>query len=140
MKYMKWYGLALLALIGLSLAALFIKIVLFPVNAAHTAVNAAGAVVEKTLNSDNVINSYEWFFDTNAQLEARRGQIEAHATLVKQETNKMERSRLNMELAAMQQSCRDMATKYNANSAKANKGIFKSQGLPEAIKLSDCEV
>lgn len=60
MKYAKWYGLALLALVGFSLAGLGIKAVLFPASMAHTAVNAAGAVVEKTLNSDNVLNSYEW--------------------------------------------------------------------------------
>lgn len=140
MKYAKWYGWALLALVGVSLAMLVIKVVMFPVNVAHTAVNSAGAVVAKTLNADNVLNNYEWFFDTNAQWEARRNQITAHASLVKQEVDPKERSRLNMELAAMRQSCRDMATKYNANSAKANKSLFKSRGLPDAINLSDCEV
>lgn len=139
MKYLKWYGWALLALVGISLASLGIKAALFPAKVAHTAVNAAGAVVEKTLNSDNIINSYEWFFDTHAQLEARRGQITAHAGLVKAETDGKERARLNIELSAMRQSCRDMATKYNANSIKANKGLFKSGGLPETIQLSYCE-
>lgn len=140
MKYAKWYLWAILALAGFSLAVLGIKVVLFPAKVAHTAVNSAGAVVEKTLNSDNVLNNYEWFFDTNAQYESRRGQITAHAGLVKVEQDQKERSRLNMELAAMRQSCRDMAAKYNANSEKANKSIFKSKGLPEALNINTCEV
>lgn len=140
MKYAKWYGLVLLALAGISIATLGIKVFLFPAKVAHTAMNSAGAVVDKTMNSDNVINSYEWFFDTNAQWEARRNQVVAHAALAKQEADQKERSRLNIELAAMRQSCRDMATKYNANSAKANKSLFKSRGLPETINIQDCEV
>jgi len=84
-KYAKWYGLTVLALVGFSLAVLGLKVALSPAKVAHTAVNAAGAVVDKTLNADNVLNSYEWFYDTNAQWEARRGQIVAHAGLVKAE-------------------------------------------------------
>jgi len=130
---MKW-GLFVLAAGFLLLGALHVLGVI------GTAATAPGRVVNKTLGTDNIIASYEWFYDTNAQWDARRNQITAHAALVKQEADPKERSRLNVELAAMRQSCRDMATKYNANSAKANKSIFKSRGLPEAINLSDCEV
>jgi hypothetical protein len=139
MKYLKWYGIGLLVLVGVSFAVLGIKAVLFPVNVAHTAVNSAGVVVEKTLNADNVLNNYEWFFDTNASITSRQGQIAGHVMLVKEEVDAKERSRLNMELAAMRQSCRDMVTKYNANSEKANKSLFKSRGLPEVLNINVCE-
>lgn len=140
MKYLKWYGLVFLVVAGLSIGVLIMKVVLFPAKVAHTAVNSASAIVDKTLNSDNVLNNYEWFFDTNAQYEARRGQINGHSLLVKQEIDQNERSRLNIELAAMRQSCRDMATKYNANSEKLNKSLFKSRNLPEVINITTCEV
>lgn len=104
-----------------------------------TAATAPGRVVSKTLGTDNIISSYEWFYDTNAQFDSRRGQVKAHAELAKVEQDPKERARLNIELGAMRQSCRDMATKYNANSEKANKAIFKSRGLPETLSLNDCE-
>lgn len=139
MKYAKWYGVVLLSVLGITIALFGIKLVLLPVKAGSTVVNSAGGVLDRTLNADNVLNSYEWFFDTHAQWEARRSQITAHAEMVEQEVDRKERSRLNIELAAMRQSCRDMATRYNAMSEKANKSLFKSRGLPETINPSDCE-
>jgi hypothetical protein len=101
---------------------------------------APARVVEKTLGTDNIIASYEWFYDTNAQFEARLAQIKGHVGLLSSEKDAQERTRLNIELAAMRQSCRDMAAKYNGNSQKANKSLFKSRGLPEALALNACEV
>ena len=103
------------------------------------AASAPGRVINKTLGTDNIITSYEWFYDTNAQFDSRRSQVKAHAGLVAAETDAKERQRLNVELAAMRQSCRDLATKYNANSEKANKAIFKSNGLPDTLQLNTCE-
>jgi hypothetical protein len=129
---MKW-GLFVLAAGFLLFGALHVLGVI------GTAATAPGRVVNKTLGTDNIISSYEWFYDTNAQFDSRRGQIKTHAALVKAEEDPKERARLNIELGAMRQSCRDMATKYNANSEKANKSIFKSRGLPETLQLNDCE-
>ena len=129
---MKW-GLFVLAAGFLLFGALHVLGVI------GTAATAPGRVVNKTLGTDNIISSYEWFYDTNAQFDSRRGQINAHAAPAKAEEDPKERSRLNIELAAMRQSCRDMATKYNANSEKANKSIFKSRGLPETLNINDCE-
>ena len=43
------------------------------------------------------------------------------------------------ELAAMQQSCRDLATRFNANSEKANKAIFKGNAVPQTLETSQCD-
>lgn len=104
-----------------------------------TVATAPGRMVNKTLQTDNIISSYEWFYDVNAQYEARRAQIAGHAKLLAGEQDKQERARLNMELAAMRQSCRDLATKFNANSVKANKSLFKSHNLPESLPITACE-
>ena len=132
MTVMKW-GLFVLAAGFLLFGALHVLGVI------GTAATAPGRVVNKTLGTDNIITSYEWFFDTNAQFEARRIQVKAHAALASAEQDAKERSRLNIELGAMRQSCRDLATKYNANSQKTNKAIFKSGGLPESLQLTHCE-
>ena len=101
--------------------------------------SAPGRVVNKTLQTENILSSYEWFYDTNAQFDSRKSQVKSHAGLLAGEQDAKERSRLNIELSAMRQSCRDLATKYNANSEKANKSIFKSRGLPETLNLNECE-
>lgn len=136
----KVFGWTALAMLVLSIALLAIKLVLFPVNVAHKAVNSAAGVANKTLDSNNVIANYEWFYDTSAQFGARVGQIRAHMELVNDESDAKERSRLSIELSAMRQSCRDMASKYNANSEKMNRSLFKAKSLPETLSLNQCEV
>lgn len=98
-----------------------------------------GRIISRTLSPDNVITSYEWFYDTNAQFVSRSNQIKAHSEMVKAESDPKERSRLNIELSAVRQSCRDLATKYNANSEKANKMLFRSGDLPQSLSISQCE-
>jgi hypothetical protein len=103
-----------------------------------TAATAPGRVINKTLETGNIIASYEWFHDTEAQYTTRRLQIVTHKKLIADEANPSEKSRLNIELAAMQQSCRELATKYNANSVKVNKSVFKGTSLPETLSVEAC--
>lgn len=97
-------------------------------------------LVNKTLDTNNIIHNYEWFYDVDAAYRAKLGQITVHKSLAAQETVPAERSRLQMELAAMQQSCRELVTKYNANSEKVNRSLFKSNNLPETLDINRCEV
>ncbi len=103
-------------------------------------VNSATNVVAKTVDANHVLQSYEWFYDVDAQVKSRTQQIEGHMHLVMTEADPEERRRLRLELAAMQQSCRDLTSKYNANSEKMNKGIFRNHGLPASIDMMACEV
>lgn len=129
---MKWIPYALLfvlALVGLSYA--------------FTAMNVATAparVMSQTMQTDNIIQSYEWFYDVNASFDARQAQVEQFASLLATETNPTERSQLRIELTAMQQTCRELANNYNANSQKLNKSIFKGWSLPASLDALHCEV
>lgn len=98
---------------------------------------AGASAVESTL--DKGVTSYEWFFDANGQLQARAAQIASYKNLVSQTQDSAERSRLLVELNGMQQSCRDLATQYNANAQKVTKTLFMSNNLPAAQQLSMCE-
>lgn len=124
---------------GAILAGLCIWMALHVAGVVGTAATAPGRVVTKTLETNNIIQNYEWFYDVNAQFEARKGQIKAHSKLLATADAK-EKSMLNIELGAMQQSCRDLATKYNANSQKMNTSVFKSNNLPSTLSTNECEV
>jgi len=131
-----WVGVAIALFVVVVVA---FKVLLFPAMVVNTAANSAKGVIDKTLDSNNVIHKYEWFHDVNAQRDSRLNQIKAHSGLLSDETDKKERSRLSMELAAMQQSCRDLSTQYNANSEKVNVSIFKGSSLPAILNINDCE-
>lgn len=99
---------------------------------------APGRVIQKTMQTENIIQSYEWFYDVNAAYTARHNQVVQYKSFMLSETDKTEIYRLRTELAAMQQTCRDLATKYNANSEKMNKSIFKGWALPDTLSHQIC--
>lgn len=111
----------------------------FVLRLVFAAPSAAVGVVEKTLDPNNVITKYEWFYDTANKITARTAQIKAHRGLIQAEPNAAEKTRLNIELAGQQQSCRDMVAQYNANAGKANVSIFKTDTTPVAFSPLVCE-
>lgn len=110
---------------------------------ASSVLTAPGRVIQRTLDTDNIITSYEWYYDTWKQFDARVGQINSHLTAMKAaKTDGGDNAtidRYRVEAEGMKQSCRDMAAKYNANSAKINKVIFKGRDAPATLNPGECE-
>lgn len=98
-----------------------------------------GRIVSKTFDADNVIANYEWFHDANGNFLAKTAQVHQFKTLFDGEKEPGERSRLRIEMAAVQQSCRDLARRYNSNATKVNRAIFKGASAPEALNAGECE-
>lgn len=103
-------------------------------------VSVVSRVVDETLRTENIISNYEWYHDANAQFLARVNQVKQFKAFVDDPNNDaVERRRTRIELAAVQQSCRELATQYNANSEKINRGVFKGWSLPETLSVLTCE-
>jgi hypothetical protein len=101
---------------------------------------APGRVVSRTLDTDNIITKYEWFHDANGVYVSRVAQIKAKKRDMTDASNDAaEKYRLRTELGAMQQSCRDLANRYNANATKTNQSIFMGRDAPTALNPSACE-
>ena len=98
---------------------------------------APGRVLTKTMGTNNIIDNYEMFFDINAGYQRRIGDITGHKAAVAAATGD-EKNRLNIELLGMQQTCRDLVTRYNAESAKQNRALFKAADLPSEIDMTTC--
>ena len=131
MKVFKWVIIAFAIVTGLGILGSIFGVI-------GTVATAPGKVITKTLQTDNIIQSYEWFFDVDAAYTARHAQVVQYKGFLLSETDKDEKYRIRTELAAMQQTCRDLATKYNANSQKMNKSIFKGWDLPATLSYKNC--
>jgi hypothetical protein len=123
--------------IGIFLIAGLIVVIVYVATAGSIA-TAPGRVISKTLETDNIIHSYEWFYDVHAAYLSRVGQIREFKKLDRAE-DAAEAARERVELSAIRQTCRDLATKYNADSQKMNKSIFRGWSLPEALDMGTCE-
>jgi hypothetical protein len=102
-------------------------------------ISRPAAVISKTLETDNILHKYEWFFNTAGAVNARAAQLKAHKTLVETETDVKEKQRLRIELVGQQQSCRELVQSYNMNASKANVSIFKTDATPVSFSPSICE-
>lgn len=135
LKYAAWFGLALVPVVVISLVfgGVFTSVVTAP-----------GRVINKTLETDNIIYNYEWFHDTSRAFGARVNQIASHkramATipLVDQQSI-AELNRYRIEIEGMRQSCRDMAARYNANASKVNRNIFMGTSVPPLLIIETCD-
>jgi hypothetical protein len=100
--------------------------------------NFAGSYT-RLASAENVIHNYEWFFDAKGAVDARVAQIKAHREILAAETDDKELRQLRIDLAGMQQSCRDLVARYNANASKATRSVFQSHNLPEYLNAEVCE-
>jgi hypothetical protein len=110
--------------------------VLSTIGVVGTVATTGQRVINKTLDADNVINTYERFHDRWKAFESRKAQIRSYASIDGETAE--ERSRLRMEVQAMRQSCRDLAAVYNADSAKTNRSIFRGTEAPATLNMEDC--
>lgn len=129
----------ILGFFALSILGVGIRIACAPAAVAHKVMNSAEGVLDKTIAPDNVIHNYEWFHDTSRAVNARVAQIQAHVRIAADEKDADERRRLRIEVAGMQQSCRDMIAQYNANTSKINRDLFRGKTAPASIDPSVCE-
>lgn len=130
---LKWAAILMVAIIFLSILGSWLGVF-------GSVATAPSRVINETMKTDNIIQSYEWFFDVDAAYQARVGQITAHSNLISTTPvdDRKELRNLRIELVSMQQSCRDLVTKYNANSQKMNKKIFKGWDLPPVLDIATC--
>ena len=131
MKVFKWVIIAFAIVTGLGIMVSIFGTI-------GTVATAPGKVLTKTLDANNIIQSYEWFFDVDAAYTARHAQVVQYKGFLITELDKNEKYRIRTELGAMQQTCRELATKYNANSQKMNKSIFKGWDLPNRLSHINC--
>ena len=124
---------------GITGAIIAVAIAIPTIGMLASVATAPQRVISKTLQTDNIINSYEWFHDAHGQYKSRVAQIKQYAQLLSSETERAERSRLNIEVSAIRQSCRDLATRYNANATKSNRSIFMGKEVPEELSMQECD-
>ena len=102
----------------------------------------ACGVARRTFDADNIIFNYEQFHDVAEQHKAQLAHIDTHRGLIETamaEQDRDELRRLRMELAALESSCRTLASEYNADSQKINRTLFKSNNLPHKLDLIACK-
>lgn len=101
--------------------------------------NKPAALVSKATDTTRMLQNYEWFYEAANNFTTRTAQVRTIREILAQETDPGEKQRLRVDLGAVQQSCRELAAKYEAQSGKLHVGYLKSRDLPETLNQKDCE-
>lgn len=101
--------------------------------------NKPAALVAKATDTTKMLQNYEWFYEAANNYDARVAQAHTFKGMLATETDPGEKQRLRVDLAAIQQSCRELAARYAAQSGKVHVGYLKSNSLPEVLNPKDCE-
>lgn len=101
--------------------------------------NKPAELVNKATDTTQMLANYEWFYEAANNFTARAAQVRSFKSLLTSETDHAEQSRLRVDLSAVQQSCRELAAKYEAQSGKIHVGYLKSKDLPEILNAKECE-
>jgi hypothetical protein len=97
------------------------------------------SLLNKATNTDKMLANYEWFHESATSFDSRVSQIKSQKALLANEDDRNEKRRLNMELAAVQQTCRDLAANYSAKSNQIHVGYLKGKNLPSTLNAEQCE-
>ena len=134
MSKMKWIAIVAVICVGVAIGLSLLSTV-------TTIATAPGRVISKTMETNNIINNYEWFHDAHQAYLAKVQNIATHSKLInlaKSDGDNEEVSRLRVEVSGMQMFCTDLAKKFNANAAKINKNIFKGTPVPDTLDSKNC--
>lgn len=100
---------------------------------------APSRVINKTLETNNILSNYEYYKDASQAYAAKLPQIKQRLGYLAAETDPAEKVRLRTEANAIQQSCRELAAQYNSNASKLNRNLFRDPATPPELSIAACE-
>lgn len=86
----------------------------------------------------NSFSTYSKFYDFHQAHISNMSRIESYRNSYNEAKTDDERSRTKVELNAVQQTCRELVAKYNADSSKIQMDMFKSKNLPYRLDVASC--
>lgn len=127
-----------------------IAIILFPVGCAvystwSSVTTAPARVINRTLQTDNIIGNYEWFKQQyedvkamDARLASQRAALTSFQSSAGPRTSwtfedKTEHARLVAIVAGLEGQRASMVGDYNARAQMENRNLFRSRDLPERL-------
>lgn len=124
---MKKVAIAIAAVVGVVVLSL-----------AGTVFGNGADLIDKTTDADNVIFTYEHFFNLNAVIEAYPAQINNARQAAEASSDQSAKDRYIAVVLGLQNKCNEDVRQYNADAQKFNRALFLDNDLPNVIGTEYC--
>ncbi|MBN2860592.1 MAG: hypothetical protein JXK93_10060, partial [Sphaerochaetaceae bacterium] len=97
-------------------------------------------VIKKATSPDNIIQSYEYFYDSYHSILAMQENVNVMKEyLVSSDATEPLKSQRSIELSGLMMNLNRCIEEYNAESRKINHNMWKADDLPYRISLEDLQ-
>lgn len=147
-KGVKYFFIAFVVFIGLSVVGVACNIISIPFFVANKAADGTKTIISRTLDGDNILFQYEHFFDMY------EGAKQQAANIKKQETSledlkvtygedalkwpkdvRQDSAFIRETISGLNMQYQSIVARYNADSSKLNRKLFKDKSLPYELPL-----
>lgn len=152
-KGIKWYFGLLGILILLMIVGTIFRFLVFPLFVVQKVQDSAEKVVSKTLDSDNVLFNYENFKDLYngakqqvANIKKAKKSMDDLKSLYGEDAKnwtkdvRQQQAFLQENVDGYSMQYQNIASRYNSDSKKLNRNLFKDKELPYEIPLNSDEL
>jgi hypothetical protein len=146
--WLKVVGLFVLAIVFVGGCGIVTGVISLPFHAASATVDTAHGIIDKTLNADNALYNYEHFYDLYNDAKKQVVNIRAAQAAIEQmkrdygadmtQWSKSQQEDYSLQQSNIQgyvQMYNSIVSRYNSDSEKANRALFKAHNLPETLPL-----
>jgi len=144
-KLWMWF---IIALVAISVLGFVGKIILFPAKVAQNAADTAYGVVDKTLNADNALFNYENFHNMYqgakqqvVNIKNNEKSLNSLKETFGEDTSKWSKDtrqeyyHIKQTIDGYKMQYESIVSRYNADSQKFNRNLFKDKDLPYELPL-----
>lgn len=125
--------------LGLIAAALVFFMIAGAMGTAANVLSTPGRVINDTVRTENVINSYNGFYKLRSSFDTKISSIKSYLASTAGETDAGQLRIIQSNVFAMRTVCMDLANTYNNNAEKLTSSFFKDGRLPQQLDPTECE-
>jgi uncharacterized membrane protein len=133
-----WGKWAIGIILILSLVGCVLGLATGAIGTASKVASTPGKVIEKVTNVENVLNSYNQFFEVNNAYQSRLQDIKNYTDLLNNEKDEDQQRMYRQNITAMRSVCINMANKYNSSAINKTTSWFKDSNLPDSLNVDNC--
>lgn len=103
---------------------------------AHDAATAVRTISRTTLDGNNILSNYEWYYNTYNDIKSKVSLNKMYTTKLSSDTLSQDiKDKMIVEQTGINAYIFDLCQQYNSRSSQVNRNLFKANELPASLSF-----